>query len=454
MHQRPTALLAAGALVAGMSALGPVPAAVADSTQSPEQRQAPPTAQLDQRAFAERLPGIDRLEQLRDQERLEQRKGATPGTDHRGRGHGKDREDRALRRALDRAAEGLAEDGAVGLSARVEAPGFSWRGAAGHREVDHRAPARPHDRFRVASVTKTMVATVVLQEIEDGNLTLDTKVNDVIPGLFPDQPDVTVEHLLSHRSGAQTASVELIATRMTDLADWGQFLNAVGEDYTPQDHLDVANELPWLFQPGSGFSYSNAGYVALGMVLEEVTGEDLEDLLEDRVFDEAGMRHTSYPDDPRVRGPFLVGAMWTGEAADGGIGWSSLRGFDPDVFGAAGAVVSTTRDLNRFTEALTSGELLEDETLQDMVAPRTEEMGYGLGVYRIPDPCTGTAEDPEWLYGHDGMSFGTATLAFSSADGSRQISLGTTGRDMTSAQPLAYDLNELLVPMIEATCGD
>lgn len=446
MRRRPAALLAASALVVGMSAGGMVPAA-ADQADPQDTGLGPPTSQ------DRPLGPLDRLD-LPD--RLEQQQRQAPGTDVRKPTHGDgDRASRQLERALDQAAQGLVDDGAIGVTARVDSPGFSWRGSAGHREVDRERPAQPQDRFHVGSITKTMVATVALQEIEDGNLSLDTRVNDVVPGLFPGQPDVTVEHLLSHRSGARTASVELIATRMTDLSDWNQFIAAIGEDYTQQDHLDVVNELPWLFEPGTDFSYSNAGYVALGMVLEEATGEDLEDLLEDRVFDEAGMRHSSYPDDPQHRGRFLTGAMWTGGADVGGIGWQSLRGFDPDVFDAAGAVVSTTRDLNRFTEALTSGELVDEDLVDEMVTPRTGDIGgYGLGIYRLPDPCTDPGEAPQWLYGHDGLTFGTAAMVYSSADGTRQVSLGATGRDMTSAQPLTYDVNELLLPMLEATCGD
>ncbi len=403
MRRRPAALFAASALILGLSAGGLAPAA-ADQTDRRDSPQGPPTSP-----------------------------------------HGPE---------LDRATEALVEAGAVGVTARVESPDFSWRGSAGQRDIDRRPPAQPQDRFRVGSITKTMVATVVLQEVEAGTLALDTRVNDVVPGLFPGQPGVTVEHLLSHRSGAQTASLELIATRMTDLADWGQFVAAIGEDYTQEDHLDVVNSLPWLFEPGTDFRYSNAGYVALGVVLEEVTGRELGDLLEDRVFEEAGMRHSSYPDEPEDGRRFLTGAMWTGEAEAGGIGWVSLRQFDPEVFDAAGAVVSTTRDLNRFAEALTSGELVDQDLVDEMVTPRTGDIGgYGLGIYRVPDPCTGPGEVPAWLYGHDGLTFGTAAMVFSSADGTRQVSLGTTGRDMTSAQPLPYDVNALLVPMLEASCG-
>ncbi|MCY1159525.1 MAG: class beta-lactamase-related serine hydrolase, partial [Citricoccus sp.] len=295
MRRRPAALVAASALVVGMSAGGMAPAA-AGQTSPQDTGQGPPTSQ--DQPFRDRLDLQERLEQqegLEQQDRLEQQRQA-PGAEVPRPTHGnRDRESRQLERALDRATQGLVDDGAVGVTARVDSPDFSWRGSAGHREIDRRPQARPQDRFRVGSISKTMVATVALQQVEQGNLALDTKVDDIVPGLFPGQPDVTVEHLLSHRSGAQTASVDLIATRMTDLSDWNQFIAAIGEDYTQQDHLDVVNGLPWLFAPGTDFNYSNAGYVALGVVLEEVTGEDLEDLLEDRVFDEAGMHHSSFP---------------------------------------------------------------------------------------------------------------------------------------------------------------
>ena len=358
--------------------------------------------------------------------------------------------DKQLRRALDAAAEGLVADGAVGVTARVESPGFDWRGSAGSRQVDHRPPAQPQDRFRVASITKTMVATVVLQEVEAGTFALDTPVNEVVPGMFPGRDGVTVEDLLSHRSGAQTATDWLLLSRIEDPTSWEDLLSAMGQDYTDADHLAVVNALPWLFEPGTGFSYSNAGYVALGVLLQQVTGQPLDALLRERVFRPAGLQHTSYPEEPGTRGPFLVDAAYTGPGEAGGLGWVSLDGFDPDVFKAAGAVVSTTKDLNAFTEALVTGDLLQPGTLTDMLAPRTVGdplmPDYGLGVYRLPDPCTG-----EWLYGHDGGTYGTVSIALTSPDGSRQVSLGISGRDLTQPLP-AYDLAELPVPMMLATC--
>lgn len=352
---------------------------------------------------------------------------------------------------LDEATQALVDDGAIGVTARVESPTTQWGGAAGAREVGKNPPALEQSPFRTASITKTMVATLVMQEVEAGTFTLDTPVNDLVPGLFPEHQDVTVEHLLTHRSGAQTGTMLSIAAKGTG-PTWEDFIAALGLDYTDEEHLAVVNDAEWLFEPGTGFNYSNAGFIALGMILEGVNDEDLASLLQERVFDPARMRHSAFPDESNTRGPLLMDAMYTGTAEQGGIGWVALDDFDPDVFSAAGGAVTTTRDLNQFTEALLTGELVDPALVDEMLVPRsTETMVYGLGIYRVADPCTPEGEPQQWLYGHDGGSMGTVSLALSSTDGSRQLSLAISGRDMTGAQD-SYDLNELLVPMLLATC--
>ncbi|MBB2924917.1 serine hydrolase [Cellulomonas cellasea] len=359
---------------------------------------------------------------------------ATPGVD---------------REALDAAVRTLVDDGAVAVTARVETPALRWAEAEGVRRLGHRAPARTTDRFRVASLTKPLVATLALQAVERGDWSLDTRVEDVLPGLLPGQPDVTVEHLLSHRSGMPTGTDSLLLARMTDPTSIDEFIAVLGQDYTDADHVAAALATPWKFAPGSGFSYSNAGYVVLGMMLEEVTGRDLEHLLRDGVFRPARMRHSAFPDEPPARGPFLVGAAYTGAE---GAGWYSLDHFDPDVFGAAGAATSTTADLLSFTDALLLGRLVRPGTVADMTTPRSADVvEYGLGVYRVPDPCA-PPEEPAYLYGHDGASYGTLSVALSSPDGSRSLALGVTGRNLTTDPAALYDLNELLVPMLLATC--
>ncbi|MCP2266439.1 serine hydrolase domain-containing protein [Promicromonospora thailandica] len=351
---------------------------------------------------------------------------------------------------LDAALEDLVADGAIAVTARVETASGTWSGAAGTREREGRAPARTHDRFRVASNTKPMVATLVMQEVEKGTWTLDTPVDDVLPGVMPE--GVTIEQLLSHRSGAPTATDWILASRVTDPSSFDEVFAVMGQEVTDADHVEALQSAPWTNEPGAGFSYSNAGYVVLGMMLEEVTGRSVESLLRHRVFGPAGMRQSAYPDDPGAWGPFLHEAAYTGPE---GAGWYDLDHWDPSLFASAGAVTSTTEDLADFNQALLTGRLVAAETVADMVEPRTVDQelfpDYGLGVYRVPDPCL----PGEWLYGHDGASYGTQSINLASPDGERQLTIGITGRDLAypyyTDEPL-YDPTNLMVLLMQETC--
>ncbi|MFD1718081.1 serine hydrolase domain-containing protein [Georgenia deserti] len=385
-------------------------------------------------------PPVDRPDDLSRQV-LESAQAAGARTLQRGPGQD-------TRRDLDAAVDGLVQDGAVGVTARVETPGQEWRGAAGSRELDHAPPAHPQDRFRIGSITKPMVATLVMQEVERGSLSLATPVADILPGLLPDAVggEVTVEQLLSHRSGAPEFLTPATLARMDDPESVEEFFDVLGEEYDDAGLVAAGASLPWMFEPGTDFSYSNTGYIVLGMMLEELTGRSVSDLLEERVFAPAGMRHTDMPDEPGTKGPFLVGAGYAGEEYGG---WYNLDHQDPSLFSSAGAVTSTTRDLDAFLEALLAGDLVAPELVDQMLVPlSTAEMQYGLGVYRVPDPCA----PGEYLYGHDGATYGTVSVALSSRDGERQLELGINGRNVSDDPAALYDINEVLVPMMQATC--
>lgn len=389
-----------------------------------------------------------------------------PGTQVSGR-HTEIQDAKALQRTLEKDARGattrrhpprakdlqarldrLVADGAVGVTARVDSPAGDWAGASGVRERGMKRKASKNDQFRVASNTKMMVATLVMQEVERGTWTLDSQANDIVPGLFPGH-DVSIEQLLSHLSGAPDALGDLVASRMSDPTSWPEFFRAIGANYTDAEFIAMANALPW-GEPGTEWSYSNAGYVALGVMLQKATGSSVASLLERRVFGPAGMRHTSYPLKPGTRGPFLIGTGFTSAGA------FSTKGFNPALFSSAGAVVSTTADLNRFTDALFDGRLVKRKTVNDMMTSRTTTgLSYGLGLMRLQDPCTPAGAKPRYLYGHNGGAFGTVSWALSSPDGQRQVSVGVTGRyysdtDPTQAQP--FDLDSALVALLRASC--
>ena len=190
-------------------------------------------------------------------------------------------------------------------------------------DVDDRRRMQPEDRFPVMSITKTMVATTVLQLVSAGQLNLDDTVEDVVPGLLPAGQRITIEHLLSHRSGLYYAGDDLPPVgRMTD-----------------DTLIDVSGAHPLEFTPGTSGSYSNVGYEVLGRVVTQVTGQSLGEAMEHGVFGPAGDA-TPSSSDPRPCRATPTGGR--------------RRPLSP-LFSAAGGVVSTVADIDRFFAALWRG---------------------------------------------------------------------------------------------------
>ncbi|WP_413317751.1 serine hydrolase domain-containing protein [Agrococcus sp. 1P02AA] len=331
--------------------------------------------------------------------------------------------------------------GAVGAVARVETADGAWSDAAGTRALDRRPPVLDHSGFRAASTTKMMIAALVLQEVEAGTWSLDTPIGEVVPGIFPEHPGVTLRQLLSHTGGTPNGTVELLLASMEDPTSIDELVAVLGDRYPDEAHIAAANAGAWT--PEGEYAYSNAAYVALGVALEEATGERVADLLEERIFDPLGLRQTSYPDQPGLRGNAMQEAMWDGQR------WHDLQHFDPTFFSHAGALVTSARDLSAFTEALITGEVVSPALLAEMLEPVTEATGYGLGIYRVPDPCV----PGDYLYGHDGGAMGTVSVAYTSADGSRQVTFAITGMDRSGSPEPLYDIAGVLQPMLAASCG-
>jgi len=231
-------------------------------------------------------------------------------------------------------------------------------------------------------------------------------------------------------------------------------IEALEADYEPEQVLEAALAQPWTFEPGTQAVYSNTGYIVLGMLLERASGAPLAHLLRDNVFRPSGMTCTAYLTETVLPKPALVDTI----TADGQT--YDLDGFDPELFAAAGAVVSTTKDLNAFTEALATGRLVKPATFERMRRTRPVQVtvdaqgspvrvDYGLGVYRMPDPC----EPGQFLWGHDGATFGTLSYAVTSLDGTRQVSAGWTGREYNTDGSVSYNPMEAIDAALSATCG-
>ena len=235
-------------------------------------------------------------------------------------------------------------------------------------------------RFRVGSVTKSFTATIVLKLVEEGALRLDSTLEDHVPGVIPRGDEITIRQLLQHRSGIAD---------VTDYASWLE--RALRSPSTrPIDTLRFAGSKPLVFLPGSHGRYSNTNYIALGLVIEKVTGHSYAQELEQRILKPLELDHTELPETWRL--PDL-----------------DDDGYNPNVPWAAGAIVSNAHDLSRFYSALLSGRILSSATLATM--KKTVE-GTGLGIRPTDLPC-GRA------WGHAGGILDYQTLVSSSEEGDR-----------------------------------
>ncbi|MEO8828006.1 serine hydrolase domain-containing protein [Lapillicoccus sp.] len=340
--------------------------------------------------------------------------------------------------------QAVAAAGGIGVGGAVTGKNISWTGAAGVRNIDQAVSARPGDTARIGSVTKTMVATLVMQEVQAGRWTLQSTVADVLPGLLPGHGDVTLDELLSHRSGLPDFFVPLLAGVTTG----PHLLSVVDKRYRDRQLVATALTRPWLFPPGSSFSYSNTNYVILGLMLQKLNGTDLATLLKKRLFDRAGMDSATFQTTKPWSTPAHLSEYAVFERP------YNVDQTNPSIFSSAGAVEATPKDLDKFYRALFNGRLLAPDLVREMAAPRsTTPLAYGLGIYAVGDPCPGPHGEQQALYGHDGATFGTLTLAFTSADGTRQAAISWTGRPLTTLDnPTAKPANNFLVDAFSANC--
>jgi D-alanyl-D-alanine carboxypeptidase len=274
--------------------------------------------------------------------------------------------------------------------------------AAGAARLDLRQPMRPDDRFRVGSVTKTFVATVVLQLAGEGVLGLDDTVDHWLPGLLADGDRITVRQLLNHTSG--------LFDYLRDPRSLAPYLAGdAGFGWAPRALIALATSHPPVFPPGSAFGYSNTDYLVLGLIVEKATGTPLGEQLNRRLFTPLQLRATSFPSTPRVTGPHAHGYLVTPA------GMQDVTAFSPSLYWAAGGLVPTAADVARFYQALLGGELLRPRLLRAMetTIPESPTSAAGLGIFTAQLPC-GT------FWGHSGAVGGYSSQAMSTQDGRDQ----------------------------------
>jgi D-alanyl-D-alanine carboxypeptidase len=303
--------------------------------------------------------------------------------------------------------------GMPGVFAQVRDADQTWNLAAGVADVDTGRPVRPQMRHRVGSITKTFVAVTLLKLVGEHRVALDAPIARYLPDVVLGQlgRQVTVRMLLNHTSGIADYSGVLFAS--PEAAEDLRF-----RTFTPRELIAIGLSQPATNAPGERWSYSSTNYIIAGLLIERLTGRPYADEISRRILRPLGLRHTYFPGtNPYIRGPHMAGYVpWS----DGSLRDVSV--FSPSSGWAAGEMISTVADLNRFYRALLTGRLLNPALLAEMqttvvvVPDLPEAAGWGLGILWLATPCGR-------VWGHTGGAVGYTTKSWHSADGRRQVTL-------------------------------
>jgi D-alanyl-D-alanine carboxypeptidase len=273
-----------------------------------------------------------------------------------------------------------------------------WTGASGSLVRGGVEPAPAEVRLRAGSVTKTFVATVVLQLAEAGRVRLDEPLRRALPAV-PVGGDATVRQVLDHTSGVPDYG------RLPELRE--RLLAERDRRWSAAEVLALVAGRRAESRPGEAWSYSNTNYVLLGELIRAVTGSDWATEVRRRVIEPLGLRDTFVAGSEPVPGGLVPGYFDADSDGDSENVWDRPWPALETSEGAAGAIVSTAADLARFAVALFEGRLLHPASLAAMVAPGPHHprfSGYGLGVELLrPD-----YETEVWGHGGSLPGFRTA----------------------------------------------
>lgn len=288
------------------------------------------------------------------------------------------------------------------------------------------------DRVRVASNTKTFVATVILQLVDEGEIDLDAPIGSYLPGLVTgkgiDENTITVRQLLQHTSG------------IADYDDPQVIFNPRYQWFppSPRDMITIGLNKGSQSAPGRAWSYSNTGYVILGQLVEKVTGQRIGDAIQERISAPLGLEETTYAyaGEKKIEGRHFAGYVGIPPAL------FEVSGHEPGLWSSAGALISSGSDMTTFSDALLRGELMSDGSLAEMKKTFSADEPYGLGLGEVATSC-GTA------WGHNGSVPGYMTFSYADGKGRSVFAAYNTGA------PMVTDASEQVLAVIDsALCGD
>lgn len=241
-----------------------------------------------------------------------------------------------------------------------------YKKALGKANIELEVAMQPEYTFRLGSITKQFTACAILKLAEEGKLTLRDDIHKYIPDYPIKSHEISIEALLTHTAGVKN---------YTGLSSFTEALKR--KDLTPKELVDLFKNEALEFAPKTGYKYSNSGYILLGYIIEKVTGKSYANYMEEAIFKPLGMKNTQYDN-----ALSLVPGRVPGYTPRNGV-YRNADYLSMTVPYAAGALISTAEDLQKWYIGLHNGKILRPETLKKAFSSYSLEngqlTGYGYG---------------------------------------------------------------------------
>ena len=297
-----------------------------------------------------------------------------------------------------------------------------WAKGFGLADLENQIPATATTAYRLASITKSLTATAIMQLVEKGKIDLDAPIQKYCPAFPEKQWTITVRHLLTHQSGIRHHQFEEVLST--------KHFNDINSA------LNVFKDSPLLHEPGAKYSYTTPGYVVLGCIIEGASGMKYSDYLRENILKPAQMNDTQVDN---VYSIILHRARGYRKTSGNEIENAPLLDTSGRLPG--GGLVSTVEDLARFAIALQSSMLVKKETLAEMwTRPKTKDgkqQDYAIGwlVADLPDGK---------LIRNDGSQAGTRTFLLMRPDQGYAVAL-MTNLERAQCEELAPKIYNILI---------
>ncbi|HXA76006.1 MAG TPA: serine hydrolase domain-containing protein [Candidatus Acidoferrales bacterium] len=237
--------------------------------------------------------------------------------------------------------------------------------ACGWADAEWKVGNTTDTRFRAGSIAKQFTAAAVLLLYQDGRISLSDPIGKYLPDLPDSWRPATIHQLLTHTSGVP-------------IPDYDALFKLYPLGPTPTQMVALLRDNPLLYPHGTRLTYNNVGYILLGFLIEKISGIEYERFVQERLFDQLGMRESGFDDIHKI-----VPRRARGYALDGA-GMRNADPIDPRWAWSAGGFYSTVHDLTVWSEALAQGKLLNPDSTKRMFTIYSETllegMHYGYGV--------------------------------------------------------------------------